>query len=102
MENPLFAEEDLKFDTIRFGVKDVDEATSAAQAAQIILTNMFYQTFDEDRVWTNKEWSDAIRKAAERWPAFDAILAAERTDWRNDDFTEAVGVIRDAGGGMKD
>jgi hypothetical protein len=99
---PLFDAKDLQFDTIRFGVKDVGEATSAPQAAQIILTNMFYQTFDDDRTWTNEEWSGAIRKAAERWPAFDAILSAERTDWRNDDFAEAVGVIRDAGGSMKD
>lgn len=97
MEKPLFADEDLKFGSITFGVKDLGEAKSASHAAQIILTNMFYQTFDADRVWTNKEWSDAIRKAAEQWPAFDAILAAERMDWRNDDFADAVGVIRDAG-----
>ena len=96
MEKPLFADEDLKFGSITFGVKDLGEAKSASHAAQIILTNMFYQTFDADRVWTNKEWSEAIQQAAAHWPAFDAILSAERTDWRNDDFAEAVGIIRDS------
>lgn len=91
----LFAEGDLTFDTIRYGQRDIGDATAPAEAAQIILTNMFYQTFDDDRVWTNEEWRAAIQQAARAFPAFDAILSAERTDWRNDDFAERVIAIRD-------
>lgn len=102
MEKPLFADKDLKFGSITFGVKNLGDAKSASHAAQIIMTNMFYQTFDADRVWTNDEWKDAIREAANHWLGFNAILNAARDDWRNDDFADAVIAIRDAGGSMKD
>lgn len=95
-EDDPFGGQPLEFGSLRFGPRDIAEAKSASEAAGAIMNNMFYATFDEDRVWTNEEWRSAIGKASERYPAFDSILADERTDWRNDDFADRVRAIRDA------